>query len=85
MTEPYNPLLPETLTITYGTDPEHLNTRSPEVTAIPTSQMYSLELTSLEPGTEHFYEIESRNRLDYLVVGMVSFVTEDDSEFWSVC
>ena len=76
----FNSSRPETFVVSYGTKPGEFNTRSPAIPATPTSQTYSTQLTSLEPGTVYHYRIESMNNFESLFTDMMSFLTEDESE-----
>ena len=51
------------------------------VTAHAGSQTYSMTLTSLEPGTQYFYRIESSHMLEIRTSDEYTFQTEDDSKF----
>jgi phosphodiesterase/alkaline phosphatase D-like protein len=53
---------------------------TPVETAKPTSQTYSTRLRSLQPGTEYFYRVESRNRFETIITDEISFRTLDDSK-----
>ena len=50
------------------------------VTAHAGSQTYSMTLTSLEPGTQYFYRIESSHMLEIRTSVEYTFQTEDDSK-----
>ena len=81
LTDPYNPARPETFTVVYGRNPDNLDLSSPGVTASASSQTYSIQLHSLEPGTEYFYKIEARNRFDIIFTDdKYSFMTDDISK-----
>ena len=78
LTDPYIPSLPETFTVLYGNSSGQLNFTIPEKTANPTSQTYSTQLNSLQPGTVYFYKIEARNEFTIIFTDMMSFSTVDN-------
>ena len=80
LTDPYNFSRPETFIVSYGVSSGQLNMSTPGVTANPTSQTYSTQLTSLQPGTEYFYQVKSFNEFDTVIIHE-RFITADDSEF----
>jgi hypothetical protein len=77
LTEPYDSSYPETFTVFYGVDPGQLNISTPEISTTPTRQTYSTQLNSLQPGTLHFYRIESNNKITTVVTDIFSFTTID--------
>ena len=79
-TKPYKPSRPETFSVSYGVTSIQLGMSTAVLTGNSTSQTYSTPLNSLQPGTEYFYRIESRNEFDVLYTLTASFVTEDESE-----
>jgi hypothetical protein len=79
LTDPYNPSWPETFIVCYGVTSGQLNMSTPGVSANPTSQTYSTQLSPLQPGTEYFYRIMITNRFDTQFVSRF-FTTEDKSE-----
>jgi phosphodiesterase/alkaline phosphatase D-like protein len=79
LTDPYNPSRPETFIVSFGVTSGQLNMSIPGVTANPTSQTYSTQLSSLQPGTEYFYKITITNQLDSRYLS-ASFTTEDESK-----
>ena len=80
LTDSYNSSRPETFIVSYGVSSGQLNMSTPGVTANPTTQTYSTQLNSLQPGTEYFYQVKSFNRFD-TVISHERFITADDSEF----
>ena len=48
--------------------------------AVPTSQTYDRQLSSLQPGTVYFYRIESMNAVTSVATDTFSFVTTDTSK-----
>ena len=80
LTDPYNVSQPETFIVSYGVIPGQLNMSTLGVTASPTSQTYSTQLNSLQPGTEYFYRIESRNTHSTVLTQVSSFETIDSSK-----
>ena len=80
LTDPYNPSQPETFIVFYGVTSGQLNMSTPGVSANPTSQTYSTQLNSLQPGTEYFYRIESRNGLSSVFTDILSFMSMDRSK-----
>ena len=81
LTDPYISSRPETFTVLYGNSPGQLNFTTPEITANPTSQTYSAQLNSLQPGTEYFYIIETRNFFATRNTNIFSFTTIDTSKY----
>jgi hypothetical protein len=79
LTDPYNPLRPETFIVAYGVTSGQLNMSTLGITANPTSQTYSTQLSSLQPGTKYFYQIMITNQFDSRFFS-ASFATEDKSE-----
>jgi hypothetical protein len=77
--DPYNPSRPETFIVSYGVTSGQLNMSTPGVTANPTSQTYSTQLSPLQPGTKYFYQIMIVNKFDSRFLS-ASFTTEDESE-----
>ena len=84
LTDPYNSTRPETFIVSYGVTSGQLNMSTTGVTANPTSQTYSTQLKSLQPGTEYFYRIESRNVFESIYTEQSSFKTDDASKERSV-
>ena len=81
LTDPYNLSQSETFTVVYGRDPDNLDSNTPGVTVNASSQTYSIQLHSLEPGTEYFYRIGSRNGLNIIFTEVTySFTTDEISE-----
>ena len=80
LTDPYNFSRPETFTVCYGTNSGQLNITTPEITSNLTSQTYSTQLNSLQPGAEYFYRIKSKNVFDIVFTVEISFITDDDSK-----
>ena len=80
LTDPYISSRPEIFTVLYGISSGQLNFTTPEITANPTSQTYSTQLNSLQPGTVYFYRIKSRNVVDTVFTVEFNFTTADDSK-----
>ena len=76
----FDPPRAETLQVMYGSSSSNLDMRTPEITVTANSQTYSTQLTSLEPATQYFYRIQSRNMFETLFTGIMSFTTDDDCE-----
>ena len=80
LTAPYIPSRPETFTVLYGNSSGQLNSSTPEITANHTSQTYSTQLSSLQPGTVYFYKIRSMDDFDTILTEEMIFVTDDKSK-----
>ena len=78
--DPYTHSRPETFIVSYGVTSEQLNISTLGVTSNSTSQIYSTQLVSLQPGTEYFYRIDSRNQHETLRSSIMSFITKDGRE-----
>jgi hypothetical protein len=83
LVDPFNPSRPETFTVSYGLTSGQLNMSTPGVAA--SHLTYSAELISLQPGTEYFYKVESRNELGAVSTELKSFKTTESSKFWQSC
>ena len=77
LTDPYIPSRPETFTVLYGTSSAQLNFNTPEITANPTSQTYSTQLNSLQPGTQYYYRIDGSNQFATISTNVRVFSTFD--------
>ena len=77
--QPFNISLPENYTVVYGNISGMYQIRTPVITANAT-QNYSIVLDSLDPATEYYYRIESRNNIDTLNTKEMNFRTNDSSE-----
>ena len=84
LTDPYIPSRPETFSVLYGISSEDLNSNSMQTMANSMNQTYSTPLTSLQIGTLYYYKIRSRNEFDMRETEVLSFTTNDESEFISV-
>ena len=80
LTDPYIPSHPEAFTVLYGNSSGQLNFNTSEITAYPTSQTYSTQLNSLQPGTVYFYRIRSMNDIDTISTEEMVFLTNDESK-----
>ena len=81
LTEPFNAALPETFVVLYGTRQDRLTrTSTSMVIAIATSQTYSIQLNSLDIGTQCYFQVQSRNRFRSVVSNVMDFTTDDTSE-----
>ena len=76
LTDPFNPSPPGTVIVHYGITSGQLVMNTPGVTPNSTSQTYSTQLNSLQPGTVYFYRIESRNTYGTVSTGVESFLTD---------
>ena len=54
---------------------------TPGVTAIQTSRTYSTQLNPIQPATEYFYRIESRNMFESIFTDTEPFTTRDGSKY----
>lgn len=79
--EAYNPSLKETFVILYGKVSGQTNTTTPAIFATPTSQKYSTQISSLQPGAQYFYRVQSGNTYMTLVTDQLSFRTVDMSKY----
>ena len=50
------------------------------VIATATSQTYSIQLNSLDIGTQYYFQVQSRNRFGSVVSIVMDFTTNDTSE-----
>ena len=83
LTDPYIPSRPETLTVLYGISSDDLNSNSLQLIANSMIQTYSTPLTSLQIGTLYYYKVRSRNEFATRDTEVLSFTTNDESEFIS--
>ena len=72
----------ETFTVLYGTSPGQLGLTSPPVSSVPNVNRYSVQLTSLQPGTTYYYQIQSANKFRTL---QQNITTMDSSKCLSCC
>ena len=85
LTEPFNATLPETFVVLYGTRQDRLTrTSTSMVIATATSQTYSIQLNSLDIGTQYYFQVQSRNRFRSIVSNVMDFTTDDTSELSNV-
>ena len=82
--DPFIPSRPETFTVLYGTSSEDLSSNSPQMIANSMIQTYSTPLTSLQTATLYYYKVRSRNEFATRDTDVLSFTTNDESEFISV-
>ena len=81
LTEPFNATQPETFVVLYGTTQNELTrTSTSMVIATATSQTYSIQLNSLDIGTQYYFQVQSRNRFESVVSNVMNFTTNDTSE-----
>ena len=81
LTEPFNDTRPETFVVLYGTTQNGLTrTSTSMVIATATSQTYSIQLNSLDIGTQYYFQVQSRNRFGSVVSNVMAFTTDDTSE-----
>ena len=50
------------------------------VIATATSQTYSIQLNSLDIGTQYYFQVQSRNRFGSVVSNVMDFTTNDMSK-----
>ena len=84
LTDPYIPSRPETFSVFYGISSEDLNSNSLQTMANSMIQTYSTPLTSLQIGTLYYYKVRSTNEFATRDTQVLSFTTNDESEFISV-
>ena len=89
LTEPFNATKPETFVVLYGRTQNGLTrTSTSMVIATATSQTYSIQLNSLDIGTQYYFQVQSRNRFGSVVSNVMDFTTDDASklskEFYSL-
>ena len=70
----------ETFTVLYGTSPGQLGLTSPPVSSVPNVNQYSIQLTSLQPGTTYYYQIQSENNFRNLTTLLNTVRTMDSSK-----
>ena len=81
LTEPFNATRPETFVVLYGRTQNGLTrTSTSMVIATATSQTYSIQLNSLDIGTQYYFQVQSRNRFGSVVSNVMDFTTNDTSE-----
>ena len=81
LTEPFNATRPETFVVLYGTTQNGLTrTSTSMVNATAASQTYSIQLNSLDIGTQYYFQVQSRNRFGSVVSNVMNFITNDKSE-----
>ena len=75
-----DPVILERFTVFYGRDRANLNMSTPAIPATPTSQTYSTQLTSLEPGTVYHYRIQSSNDFNKVNSSIEQLTSNDTSK-----
>ena len=81
LTESFNATGPETFVVLYGTTQDILSrTSTSMVIATATSQTYSIQLNSLDIGTQYYFQVQSRNRFGSVVSNVMDFTTDDTSK-----
>ena len=81
LTEPFNDTRPETFVVLYGTTQNELTrTSTSMVIATAKSQTYSIQLNSLDIGTQYYFQVQSRNKFESIVSNVMDFTTDDTSE-----
>ena len=81
LTQPFNATRPETFVVLYGTTQNGLTrTSTSMVIATTTNQTYSIQLNSLDIGTQYYFQVQSRNRFGSVVSNVMDFITDDTSE-----
>ena len=81
LTDPFILSRPETFTVLYGISSEDLSSSSLQMIANSMIQTYSTPLTSLQIGTLYYYKVRSRNKFATRDTEVLSFTTNDESEF----
>ena len=82
LNEPFNATRPETFVVLYGTTQNRLTrTSTSMVIATATSQTYSIQLNSLDIGTQYYFQVQSRNGFGSVVSNVMDFTTNDASKF----
>ena len=85
LTEHFNATRPETFVVLYGTTQNGLTRTSTFlVIATATRQTYSIQLNSLNIGTQYYFQVQSRNRFGSVVSNVMDFTTDDISELSNV-
>ena len=85
LTQPFNAMQPETFVVLYGTTQNGLTrTSTSMVISTATSQTYSIQLNSLDIGTQYYFQIQSRNRFRSVVSNVMTFTTDDTSKYSSL-
>ena len=79
LTDLYIPSRPETFVVLYANNSGQLdfNINTPEITANPTSQIYSSQLNLLQPGTVYYYRIDGSNQFATISTDVRAFSTFD--------
>ena len=79
LTNFFNSSRPEKFSVFYGTSSRWHNFSTPElkITSNPTSQTYSRQLNSLQPGTVYYYRIDGSNRFASISTDEMFFSSED--------
>ena len=54
------------------------------VIATASSQAYSIQLNSLDIGTQYYFQVQSRNRFGSVLSNVRDFTTDDTSELSNV-
>lgn len=77
LTDPFNPIHPDTFTVLYGDKLGYFNFSTREINAEQGKQTYTVQLTSLQPETQYFYKIRSKiiaelNEVDTDVMSLVT-------------
>ena len=81
LTEPFNAAIPETFVVLYGKTQNGLTrTSTSMVIATSTSQTYSIQLNSLDIGTQYYFQVQSRNRFGSVGSIVMDFITDDTCE-----
>ena len=85
LTEPFNATRPETFVVLYGTTQNGLTrTSTSMIIATATNQTYSIQLNSLDIGTQYYFQVQSRNRFGSVVSNVMDFITDDTSELSNI-
>ena len=85
LTKPFNATRPETFVVLYGTTQNGLTrTSTSMIIATATNQTYSIQLNSLDIGTQYYFQVQSRNRFGSVVSNVMDFITDDTSELSNI-
>jgi len=72
----------ETFILSHGRNMQDLNfTTGTTISAQEAKSNYSIQLNSLKPGIQYFYQIESKNQYESLFTEVFSFITNDSRKF----
>ena len=78
---PYNAERPEEFVVMYGLSSRALTNSTSTNLAVSEMQTYSTTLTSLQPATLYYYSIVTRNEFAVHYTDVMTFTTNDASEY----